>query len=244
MIPRGDGRFCEVCRQCVIDFSTKTDREIIEVFRNSKEKICGQFREDQLNRNLILPNQARISGWRLFALTFGALFATDFVQAQTTKPKNTTTKHYASAKPSPQNCRFLIVKGTVKSRTGEPLQKTFIGLKNRQGILAITDSLGNFRFKLPENWISNSKNKRIVLTFSRADYYLFEQPVSTLKDHTFAITLDALPAELKKEETAVEVIKQEPEIIRLRMGFGSPTDQLTAYPKESNYYKMKHDLKD
>ncbi|MFC5271858.1 hypothetical protein [Adhaeribacter terreus] len=243
MTPQGDGRFCDVCQKCVIDFSTKTDREVIEIFSRSNHKVCGRFREDQLNRNMILPQHARISGWRLFALTFGALFATDFVHAQTTKPKQTASKNYASAKPAQQTGRFLVISGTVKTRNGAPLIEAFIGLKNKPGILAYTDSLGNFRFKLPENWITNSKQKRVVLTFSRVGFHLYEQPVSTLKNHTFAITLDALPEEPKKEEPNFEVIAY---TIREEKHFtGIPVRHVEniVLPADS-YYKMKHDLKD
>lgn len=240
----GNGRYCAICNKCVIDFTTKTDREVIEIFSRTEERLCGQFREDQLNRNMILPQQARISGWRLFALTFGALFATDFTQAQTTKPKQLATKHYTSAKPVQQKNKFLIISGSVKSKTGEPLQETFIGLKNKPGILAFTDSSGNFKFKLPQSWIRNSRNKRVILTFSRVGFYVFEQPVSTLKNHSFAIKLDALPEKSKKEETIVNIQVFAPEPVKT---YGGPVIQIYREPilkSEDNYYRMKHDLKD
>ncbi|MBK0403992.1 hypothetical protein I5M27_13435 [Adhaeribacter sp. BT258] len=251
MIPQGNGRFCDVCQKCVIDFSTKSDREVIEIFSRSNNKVCGRFREDQLNRNLILPQQALISGWRLFALTFGALFATDLAHAQTTKPKQAVLKNYTSAKPAQQNCKFLMISGTVKNRYGEPLKEAFIGLKNKPGILAYTDSSGNFRFKLPENWITNSKQKRVILTFSRTGYHLYEQPVSTLKNHRFAITLDALPEEMKKEENVAEITAYEPPVIGPEKISTIITGEILRIPtriivtsKDDSYYKMKHDLKD
>ncbi|KIC61362.1 TonB-dependent receptor plug domain-containing protein [Chryseobacterium taiwanense] len=46
------GRFCSVCSKTVRDFTTASDDEIIEVFSNTTEEICGNFYESQLNRNL------------------------------------------------------------------------------------------------------------------------------------------------------------------------------------------------
>ncbi|PZT98713.1 MAG: hypothetical protein DI622_22480, partial [Chryseobacterium sp.] len=46
------GRFCSVCSKTVRDFTAASDEEIIGVFSNSTEEICGNFYESQLNRNL------------------------------------------------------------------------------------------------------------------------------------------------------------------------------------------------
>lgn len=45
------GRFCAVCSKTVFDFTQCSDEEIITSFSNSKEEICGNFNESQLNRN-------------------------------------------------------------------------------------------------------------------------------------------------------------------------------------------------
>lgn len=46
------GRFCSVCSKTVRDFTVASDEEIMNVFSNSTEEICGNFYESQLNRNL------------------------------------------------------------------------------------------------------------------------------------------------------------------------------------------------
>jgi TonB-dependent SusC/RagA subfamily outer membrane receptor len=52
MTPEEKGRFCSVCSKTVMDFTVASDAEIVEVFSTSKENICGNFYESQLNRNL------------------------------------------------------------------------------------------------------------------------------------------------------------------------------------------------
>jgi len=52
MTPEEKGRFCSVCSKTVMDFTAASDEEIIDVFSNSTEEICGNFHASQLNRNL------------------------------------------------------------------------------------------------------------------------------------------------------------------------------------------------
>ncbi|WBV61175.1 hypothetical protein PFY12_03415 [Chryseobacterium camelliae] len=52
MTPEEKGRFCSVCSKTVMDFTAASDEEIIDVFSNSKEEICGNFYASQLNRSL------------------------------------------------------------------------------------------------------------------------------------------------------------------------------------------------
>lgn len=52
MTPTEKGRFCAVCTKVVRDFTECTDDEIISEISTSKEQICGNFRTNQLNRNL------------------------------------------------------------------------------------------------------------------------------------------------------------------------------------------------
>ena len=50
MTPDETGRFCSVCTKGVVDFSNKTSEEIQNyLFQNKEQKICGKFRNDQIN---------------------------------------------------------------------------------------------------------------------------------------------------------------------------------------------------
>ncbi len=53
MLPEEKGRFCNSCSKTVVDFSNKTDYEIKNYLNeNSGTKVCGHFKESQLNRPL------------------------------------------------------------------------------------------------------------------------------------------------------------------------------------------------
>lgn len=52
MTPTEKGRFCAVCTKVVRDFTECSDEEIISEISNSTEIICGNFKTNQLNRNL------------------------------------------------------------------------------------------------------------------------------------------------------------------------------------------------
>jgi CarboxypepD_reg-like domain len=49
-------RFCDLCQKNVIDFTTYSDREIVQHY-NQNRKICGRFKASQIDRSLILPKE-------------------------------------------------------------------------------------------------------------------------------------------------------------------------------------------
>ncbi len=52
MHPEEKGRHCSVCNTTVVDFSSKTDNEILDALKVAKGKTCGRFLSTQLNRPL------------------------------------------------------------------------------------------------------------------------------------------------------------------------------------------------
>lgn len=51
MLPRENGRHCEVCRKTVVDFTEMQPAEIMEYMQqNISKKICGRFKESQLSQ--------------------------------------------------------------------------------------------------------------------------------------------------------------------------------------------------
>ncbi|MCC2545704.1 carboxypeptidase-like regulatory domain-containing protein [Hymenobacter sp. BT175] len=64
MTPQASGRHCASCRQVVVDFTRKTDAEILTLLTAAAGRTCGRFRDDQLNRPLHYPAPAPASRWR------------------------------------------------------------------------------------------------------------------------------------------------------------------------------------
>ncbi|MGO4773116.1 hypothetical protein ACEN2I_15745 [Flavobacterium sp. W22_SRS_FK3] len=60
MSPSEKGRFCINCQKEDIDFTKSCDREIF-LAHDKGEKLCGQFRVIQLDRNISIPKEKKIN---------------------------------------------------------------------------------------------------------------------------------------------------------------------------------------
>ncbi|MCB0697270.1 MAG: carboxypeptidase-like regulatory domain-containing protein [Chitinophagaceae bacterium] len=58
MTPQQQGRNCDSCRKCVVDFTGFTDEQLYNFFIEHKgQKVCGRVKKTQLNRPILLPPQ-------------------------------------------------------------------------------------------------------------------------------------------------------------------------------------------
>ncbi|MCW3169602.1 hypothetical protein OMO38_13835 [Chryseobacterium sp. 09-1422] len=89
MTPNEKGRFCQLCSKNVRDFTNSSDMEIIEDLSGESDT-CGNFRVDQLNRNLSYSfvNSLLTKFAVGFILTSGGI-----VTAQTKTEKSYEIKH-------------------------------------------------------------------------------------------------------------------------------------------------------
>ncbi|MCW3085478.1 MAG: hypothetical protein JWP12_2844 [Bacteroidetes bacterium] len=74
MTPDENGRFCGSCQKIVIDFTTKTEQEIIDYFAaNAGKRTCGKFKTTQLNQPKKIPfqNQHTLKFVAALLLVFG-----------------------------------------------------------------------------------------------------------------------------------------------------------------------------
>lgn len=74
MTPKETGRFCSACTKTVVDFTKMGTDEIQEYFvQNSEQKVCGRFRNEQVNRLTIpIPKsvlEQKMSFHKAFLLT-------------------------------------------------------------------------------------------------------------------------------------------------------------------------------
>lgn len=56
MSPRDKGRHCAACNKTVMDFTSRTDEQIVKTLTNT-EQICGRFKTSQLNREMVLTRK-------------------------------------------------------------------------------------------------------------------------------------------------------------------------------------------
>lgn len=90
MTPDEKGRFCEVCSKSVRDFTKLSDLEIIERV-SENNNICGNFRVDQLDRNLDYSfiNSLFMKFAVGFILTSGGIISAQTQPKETSEIKDT-----------------------------------------------------------------------------------------------------------------------------------------------------------
>jgi hypothetical protein len=154
MTPTGLGRHCAACQRTVVDFTLKSDAEILAYFQQAGDTIpCGRFRTNQLARPLLPaapPRPAhRWRGWVAAALAFGGLRAEAAVPLATRPPSTQHPRRKATpATPTRQVARRL-VSGVVRDYYSlEPLAHATVKLKGGYRT-ATTDANGYFRLWLP-----------------------------------------------------------------------------------------------
>jgi hypothetical protein len=89
MMPNEKGRYCNSCAKTVVDFSVMSDEAVQQYFiANYDQKICGRFKNTQLQRIIIeLPqNIFRIAlpFWKRFLIVFLICFGGSFLAIDTT----------------------------------------------------------------------------------------------------------------------------------------------------------------
>jgi len=89
MTPNEQGRFCTSCAKTVIDFSVMSDEAVRQYFiSNYEQKICGRFKNIQLQRIVIdLPQnifRIQLPFWKKFLVAFLICFGGSFLAIDTT----------------------------------------------------------------------------------------------------------------------------------------------------------------
>jgi len=156
MTPQEKGRFCNKCDKCVIDF-TGLSTQLMFNHINSGKDICGRFRPDQLNRDLVAaPVKKGFSfQWALTSVIAFTGFHNAFGQSEEPftvgkiAPIETYQHPETTVIPPPPVVDSLIISGLiVDSETGEPIPFANIYCFQFK-VGAISDFDGKFVFRLP-----------------------------------------------------------------------------------------------
>ncbi|GAA4018942.1 hypothetical protein GCM10022408_36080 [Hymenobacter fastidiosus] len=104
MTPQGAGRHCASCQTVVIDFSRKTDAEILAVLSTSAGRVCGRFGDRQLNRTLRHPEASGRAGWwrAAVAATVALLGLRELVAPAPARAQTLTTQPPGFGRHSPE----------------------------------------------------------------------------------------------------------------------------------------------
>jgi len=76
MTPTGQGRFCTSCVKAVVDFTSMTDRQVIQFMSVTTESVCGRMSSYQLNRPFTQLEITNTNSFSLQALVLGTAIST------------------------------------------------------------------------------------------------------------------------------------------------------------------------
>lgn len=156
MTPTATGRHCAACQKTVVDFTWKTDAEILAYFKQAGAAVpCGRFRASQLARPLqpaVLASPApRWRGWLAAVLALWGLHA-EATGAPLAAPVPGSAQHprrKAAPAPPTRQVAGRLVRGVVRAAYGlAPLAQAQVRLKGTHRT-ATTDAHGYFRLWVP-----------------------------------------------------------------------------------------------
>jgi hypothetical protein len=172
MTPAADGRHCAACAKTVVDFTLKTDAEILAYFQQAGSAApCGRFHTSQLARPLLPATPPRPAqrwrGWMAAALALWGLRAE---AAAPPAPQPLSAQHPrrkpAPARPTRQVARRL-VRGVVRDHySHRPVAQAQVRLQGGHRV-ATTDANGYFRLWLPAQRGPHRPQRLVV---QQADY--------------------------------------------------------------------------
>lgn len=178
MTPNDNGRHCMSCQKTVIDFTTMSDREILDYIGKSNSNICGRVDPGQMDRPLSFPSTGpqlpRKYFWRLLIPTF---LIAGKVNAQKGKLRVDTVKvetrddyPMMGAVAFPAVYKENKISGLVfDSKTNEPIEGVSVIILGAKK-MAVAEN-GSFQFTHIKN------NKDITLELSAIGYKTAQQPL-------------------------------------------------------------------
>jgi len=152
------GKFCSSCQKAVVDFTNMSDRQLADFFKKPKGTVCGRFNNDQLDRQIMIP-QKRIPWIKYF---FQIALPAFVVSQRAIAQSKIIVKEIAE-------CNFVVgqlrikeekpkvnaakeLRGKIIDGHGNPVSyATVVKKDTKAGALA--DSNGYFKIKAPINSI-------------------------------------------------------------------------------------------
>jgi hypothetical protein len=157
MTPASGGRHCAACAKTVVDFTWKTDAEVLAFLAQAGSGTCGRFRASQLERPLqpVAPAPAspapRWRGWLAAALALWGLRAEATGAPLPVVPLRSAQHPRPQPAPLPPTRQVAgrVVRGVVRdAQTQLPLTHAKVKLRGTSRV-ATTDAHGRFRLWVP-----------------------------------------------------------------------------------------------
>ncbi len=157
MTPTEQGRFCNTCQKCVMDFTGFTDKQLYDFFDIHKgQKICGRFESIQLNRQIQVqpqPNSLLYKYFIALSLTIVLVQAPNQqIKAKAPFVHKIITTNNNSTAYSTENKDSITISGYVYDNNKKPIKKATAQLHYANNIFeAITNAKGYYHLSIPAN---------------------------------------------------------------------------------------------
>ncbi len=163
---RPDCRFCVACERQIVDFTTKSDAEILEHLKRNSGKICGRFHQSQLNRPIQTKRAIRRGSLTAAAASIAALLSAQQPAGNQPVPQTVveqTPDYPHPATPGragqPENTAAQDSVRTISGKltdgeNGEPLIGCSIWLPGTT-LGAVSNPDGQFFLKIPLQLLQN-----------------------------------------------------------------------------------------
>jgi len=233
MTPKTKGRHCKVCEKTVFDFTSKTDEYIVKTFEQNG-KLCGRFKNSQLNRELSYSrkdnnNYLSYLVSSLFAfLAFGVNEA--YAQGEPisiSKPYKTSHPHQVKEKVAHLVLKERVISGTIFDENDLPMPGVSILIKG-SSTGTQTDFDGYFTLKIKNGNILtlNSigyKNKEVLITNSSTYNLSLEVDINSIDEIilTGGVDIDYVyqksPKEIAREQRKDSIRKHNHKVLSNRL---------------------------
>ncbi len=151
MMPNAKGRHCDKCEKTVVDFTGKTDRQIITAIKQAEGRVCGRMLSTQVGRDIQLDSEmVRATKWKTFGLLLSGLLGTGLMNGQPTSSLEIDNKIAATFSGStniPKQTKT--VKGYVHDGK-QGLPNVHVGMEGTSAS-NITNNKGAFSIEIPVN---------------------------------------------------------------------------------------------
>jgi hypothetical protein len=189
------GKYCLHCSKTVVDFTTLTDAEIVQIIGQTSGKLCGRLTKPQLNR--VLESNIHSNNSRFYKILAGLLLiGTAENSLATDKPfnqmeiilasgneKQIKQECIANETPTVDSLKNLVQGEILDAQSKEPLVFASVLIKGTN-TGALTDMEGKFNLIIPENL--SSENITLIVSYTG---YLPVEVIYNKKDLPIQIEL-------------------------------------------------------
>lgn len=201
------GKFCNSCQKKVFDFTSSSDREIINAFQKDNN-LCGRFLNTQLNRDLVKPKE-KSTLWLATTTALISLIGVNEATSQEKAPTEQTGTKIVGKPAAPIIANQEIeVSGVVSDEQKLPLPGATISIKGTNKTTQ-TDFDGKFTIKAKiDDWITVSfiglEDLEFKVNSSKTNNIILKESISYEKGKVTPTMLGYIKV-IKRNE-----IKQEP----------------------------------